>query len=209
MAAGLRVLAAAIGWFALALQYWLVMTGDIGPDPVNRTINFFSYFTITTNIIAAIAMTASVLAPGSFFDRPSVRTAIATYMIVVAITYHLILRDLWNPQGWNWVADMSLHYVTPALFALDWLLFVPKTAVPWRTALLALVYPLLYMGWTLWHGSWSGFYPYPFVDISQIGLEKALINAGGMTAAFLVLCLILIAVGRVFGLIGRTRTSAA
>ena len=209
MAASLRAIAAAIGWFAVALQYWLVMTGDIGPDPVNRTINFFSYFTILTNIIAATAMTASVLAPGSFFDRPSVRTAIATYMIVVSITYHVILRDLWDPQGWNWVADMSLHYVTPALFALDWLLFVPKATVPWRTALLALVYPLIYMGWTLWHGSWSGFYPYPFVDISKIGLEKALINAGGMTAAFLVLCLVLIAVGRAFGLIGGTRTSAA
>ncbi len=33
-----RLIAAAIGWFALALQYWLVMTGDIGPEPVGRTI---------------------------------------------------------------------------------------------------------------------------------------------------------------------------
>jgi hypothetical protein len=130
-------------------------------------------------------------------------------MIVVGITYHLILRDLWNPQGWNWVADVSLHYVTPALFALDWLLFVPKRSVPWKTALAALVYPLIYMGWTLWHGSWSGFYPYPFVDISQIGLEKALVNAAGMTAAFLVLCLALIALGRGLGLLGGSRPSAA
>jgi len=205
----LRTLAAAIGWCALGLQYWLVMTGDIGPDPVNRTINFFSYFTILTNIIAAVAMTASVLAPGSFFGRPSVRTAIATYIIVVAIVYHLILRDLWNPQGWQWIADMSLHYVTPALFALDWLLFVPKGGVPWKTAIAALVYPLLYMGWTLWHGSWSGFYPYPFVDVSQIGLAKTLQNAGGMTVAFLVLCLVLIALGRILALVTGSRAAPA
>ncbi len=209
MAALLRTLAAAIGWFAVGLQYWLVMTGDIGPDPINRTINFFSYFTILTNIIAAIAMSASVLAPGSFFDRPSVRTAITTYIIVVGIVYHLILRDLWNPQGLQWVADISLHYVTPILFALDWLLFVPKRGIPWKTAFTALAYPLVYMGWTLWHGSWSGFYPYPFVDVSQIGLEKALQNAGGMTIAFLALTLLLILIGRVFGLIGGTRSSAA
>lgn len=199
MSTVLRAIAAAIGWFAVILQYWLVITGDIGPDPINRTINFFSYFTILTNIVAAVAMTASVLAPGSFFDRPSVRTAIATYIIVVGVVYHLILRDLWNPQGWQWIADVSLHYVTPVLFALDWLLFVPKRGVAWTTALDALVYPLVYMGWTLWHGSWSGFYPYPFVDVSQIGLEKALINAGGMTVAFLVLCLVLIAIGRLIG----------
>lgn len=208
-----RSLAAAIGWFAVVLQYWLVMTGDIGPDPVNRTINFFSYFTILTNIIAALAMTAPLVAPnsaiGRFFDSPSVRTAIATYFIVVCATYHLILRDLWNPQGWQWIADMSLHYVTPVLFVLDWLLFVPKRNVPWATALHALVYPLAYMGWTLWHGSWSGFYPYPFVDVSQIGFDKALQNAGAMTAAFLVLGLVLIALGRVFGLIGGSRASTA
>jgi hypothetical protein len=207
MATSLRALAAAIGWFAVILQYGLVITGDIGPDPLNRTINFFSYFTILTNIIAATAMTASLLAPASFLDRPSVRTAIATYIIVVGVVYHLILRDLWNPQGWQWVADMSLHYVTPVLFVLDWLLFVPKRAVSWATAVRALVYPIVYLGWTLWHGSWSGFYPYPFVDVSQIGLEKTLANAGGMTAAFLVLGLVLIAIGRTFGPAGESHAT--
>ncbi len=206
-----RTLAAAIGWFAVVLQYWLVITGDVGPDPINRTINFFSYFTILTNIIAALAMTAPLVAAGTsvgnFFDRPSVRTAIATYIIVVGVTYHLILRDLWNPQGWQWIADMSLHYLTPALFVLDWLLFVPKRAVQWKTALIALVYPLIYMGWTLWHGSWSGFYPYPFVDVSQIGMEKTLINAGGMTVAFLVLGLLLVGIGRVLGGVTEPRTA--
>jgi hypothetical protein len=197
MSTGFRTITAAIGWLAIILQYVLVITGDTGPDPVNRTINFFSYFTILTNILAALAMTLSILKPGSYFDRPSVRTAIAAYIIVVAVTYHLILRDLWDPQGLQWIADITLHYVTPIQFALDWHLFVPKRAIPWSTALTALVYPLVYMGWTLWHGSWSGFYPYPFVDVSQIGLQKALENAGGMTAAFLVLTLLLTAIGRV------------
>jgi hypothetical protein len=138
-----------------------------------------------------------------------VRTAIATYIIVVGVTYHLILRQLWDPQGWQWVADVTLHYVTPVLFVLDWLLFVPKRTVPWWTAIVALVFPLVYLAWTLWHGSWSGFYPYPFVDVSKIGLEKALTNAGGMTAAFLVLCLVLILIGRVPGLFTRARPPAA
>jgi len=199
MTTSLRALAAAIGWFAIVLQYWLVITGDIGPDPLNRTINFFSYFTILTNIFAATLMSASVLAPGSFSDRAGVRTAVATYIIVVGVTYHLILRNLWNPQGWQWIADMSLHYVTPILFVLDWLFFAPKRALSWWSAMIALAYPLVYMGWTLWHGSWSGFYPYPFVDVSKIGLEKALVNAGGMTITFLVLYLVLTGIKRVIG----------
>lgn len=196
MKTGLRTLAAAVGWFAVVLQYWLAITGDAGADPINRTLNFFSYFTILTNILAATAMTASVIAPGSRLDRPGARTAIATYIIIVGVVYHLLLRDMWEPQRWQWVADMILHYVTPALFVLDWVLFVPKGAVPWRTAVLALVYPVTYMGWTLWHGSWSGFYPYPFVDVPKLGLQQVLNNGGRMALAFLAIGLALIGVGR-------------
>ncbi len=209
MATLFRSLAALVGWFAIGLQYWLMMTGDIGPDPLNRTINFFSFFTILTNILAALAMTLPVIAPqsppGAFFNRPAVRTAIATYIIVVCATYHLILRHQWNPEGWAWIADTALHYATPALFVLDWLLFVPKGNVPWKNALIALVFPLVYMAWTFVHGSQTGFYPYPFVDVSALGLEKVLINGAGMIAAFAVLGLVLIAIGRVTG----PRTAAA
>ena len=179
-----RFVAAALGWLALGLQYWLMMTADAPTDPVNRTINFFSFFTILCNILAALAMTAPLIAPnsslGRFFDKPSVRTALATYIIVVAVTYHLLLRDLWDPQGWQKVADYTLHYVAPALFALDWLVFVPKRDVRWSTALAAMVFPLIYLGWTLYHGSWSGFYPYPFIDVSKLGLERVLMNSAGI-----------------------------
>ncbi len=208
-----RLLAALIGWGALALQYWLMMNADAPTDPVNRTINFFSYFTILTNILVALAMTAPLLAPnsriGRFFDKPGVRTAIATYIIVVSVTYHLLLRDLWDPQGLQKIADYTLHYGTPALFVLDWLLFVPKRDVPWSAAFKALGYPIVYLAWTLYHGTWSGFYPYPFVDVGQLGMEKVLINSGAMTAAFIVLCLVLIALGKILSRLVGDRTQAA
>ena len=47
------------------------------------------------------------------FDRPSVRTAILTYIIIVALIYHYLLAKLWNPQGWQLVADTIEHVVTP------------------------------------------------------------------------------------------------
>ena len=45
-----RIAAGILGWIALALQYALVLTGTLGADPITRTINFFSYNTIITNI---------------------------------------------------------------------------------------------------------------------------------------------------------------
>ncbi|MGE4247478.1 MAG: Pr6Pr family membrane protein [Parvibaculaceae bacterium] len=158
-----RLLAAAVGWFALFLQYWLAMQADAGLSPVQRTVNFFSYFTILANLLAALAMTLPSLTPGSaagrFFARPSVRGAIAAWIMVVAFVYVLVLRQLWNPQGWAFVADASLHYLAPALFVLDWLLFVPRRSLKPRQALWWLVLPVIYGLWTVLHGAVSGFHP--------------------------------------------------
>ena len=85
MAVVIRMAAGVLGWLALALQYWLLMSGNIGPDAISRTINFFSYFTILTNVLAAFALTLPWLAPQSaaarIFLRPSVRNAITPFAL--------------------------------------------------------------------------------------------------------------------------------
>jgi hypothetical protein len=92
-----------------------------------------------------------------------------------------------------------LHYVTPALFLLDWLLFVPKGRVPWRTIFSALVFPLVYIGWTLLHGAQTGWYPYPFVNVTELGLEKVLTNSAGLFGAFFAVTLSLTGINRLLG----------
>jgi hypothetical protein len=67
-----RMAAGLLGWFALALQYGLILAGDFDTNAITRTINFFSYFTILTNILAALALTLPIIAPqytfGHFFQ---------------------------------------------------------------------------------------------------------------------------------------------
>ena len=90
-------------------------------------------------------MTLPWLAPdtgtGRFLDRPSVRTAILSYIIIVAVIYHYLLAKLWNPQGWQLLTDTIEHVVTPALYVIDWVLFVPKGTVNYRSAFIWLVCP--------------------------------------------------------------------
>ena len=73
---------------------------------------FFSFFTILANILA-IACFAATLFPGqqglAFFRRPKVQTAVALYMLVVAIIYIGILEGLWAPTGLMHVLDRLLH----------------------------------------------------------------------------------------------------
>jgi hypothetical protein len=200
METSFRVVAAALGWFAIALQYSMFASTRSGAELIPFTINFFSYFTIISNILIALAMTLPWLAPksplGAWFMQPSVRTALAGYIIVVGLVYHLMLRGLFHPQGWRLVCQIILHYVTPTLFVLDWLLFVPKRELSWRLAYSGLVLPVLYVGWTLLHGALAGFYPYPFINVLRLGYEQVLMNITGLIVAFVFLLLALVGLGR-------------
>lgn len=195
-----RSIAALVVWFGLLLQYFLMVRGQSGEVFVTRTVNFFSYFTILSNLLAAVAFSAPAVAPaspiGRFFATPSIRTAIALYTTVTAVTYIVILQGLWNPQGLQWVADTTLHYVTPALFLIDWVLFTPKGTLRWGAVLPWLAFPLAYGAYSIFRGPLSGFYPYPFLDVSQLGMTKVLVNMAGMSGFFLVVGLALILVDR-------------
>lgn len=189
MKTSLRVLAAAVGIYALWLQFYVIAAPLEGAELTKWIIEYFCFFTILTNCLAALAMALPVVAPrsaiGRFLDRPSVRTAIASYIVIVAVIYHLILRKYWDPKGWALVADVLLHYGTPAMFVLDWLAFVPKGQVPWRTIVTALSFPLVYIAWTLVHGAQTDWYPYPFVDVASLGLEQVIMNVAGLLGVFL------------------------
>jgi hypothetical protein len=137
--------AAVIAWFAIVLQYYLSITRP-GAEVLAVTVRYFSYFTMLSNILVALAMTMPWLAPGSrlgaFFTRPSVRTALAGYIIIVSMVYYAVLRKLWNPEGWHRIADTIEHCVTPSLYFGDWLIFVPRGRVLARSIRWWLIFPL-------------------------------------------------------------------
>ena len=197
-----RIGAAAFAWFAILLQYYLTITKP-GAPLLEATVRYFSFFTILTNILVALALTLPWLSPGSslgqFFTRPSVRTAILTYIIIVAVIYHYLLAKLWNPQGLQLLADTIEHVVTPALYVIDWVLFVPKGTIRWKSALVWLVYPLVYAAYSLIHGAVTGFYPYPFINVAEFGYDKILLNMGALVFVFLALGLALILIDRRIG----------
>ena len=203
MQTGYRIVVSALGWFAIILQYSLIANTRSGPDLAAWTINYFSFFTTIGNILVALAMTLPWLAPrlrlGRWFLRPSVRTVIVAYIIVVGVVYHVMLRNLYNPQGWRLACVIILHYVIPPLFVLDWLAFVQKRDLSWKILFGALALPVFYVAWTLAHGAVTGFYPYPFINIPKIGWMAAVRNVAGISLAFLLCAYLLVALDRRLG----------
>jgi hypothetical protein len=199
----LRAIAAAIGFLALALQYWLEVHLPRGPGLIASTVNFFSYFTILANSAAALAMLMPLISPdgavGRFLSRPSVRTAIAGYLIVVAIAYLMFLRHVGDDRGLERIADQLMHYAMPVLFVIDWMVFVPKGRVPWTMIGTSLIPPLAYGIWTVVHGAAANWYPYPFVDMRSLGYEQGLVNMAGFLIVFVAVALTLVALDRTLG----------
>jgi hypothetical protein len=159
---------AAIGWFAVIGQYAVTYEHTF-----SGTLNYFSLFTILSNILVALTFTCAALAPssalGRFLLRPTVALATAVYITVTGVTFYLLLASLYNLEGWTKEFNHLLHYVMPPAFVLFWLIFVPKGTLTLATVLWMMVPGLIYGGWILLYGAISGWYPYPFVDVTKLG----------------------------------------
>ncbi len=196
---------AAIAWFALGLQLYLeILRSLAGAGPMLTIVaRYFSFFTILTNLLVAVALTLSLVLPrsslGQFFSRAAVKAGIAVYIAVVGAIYSVLLRHLWSPVGAQKLADILLHDVVPVTYVLYWLIFVPKAQLRWKHALLWLVYPIAYMAYTLIHGALSAWYPYPFIDAAALGFSRALANGALVLLVFLALGLAAVALGHWIG----------
>jgi hypothetical protein len=194
------IVGAIVGWFAVILQFYLLMANRSLSVP-QTIIQFFSYFTILTNVLVAAYFTVLLFKPksplGEFFSKPATATAITVYITVVGLVYNLILRQLWSPQGWQKVVDELLHSVIPVLFIIYWLLYISKSTLKWKNAFPWLIYPFIYSVYILIRGTWSGLYPYPFIDAKNLGYQKVLLNSCVLFVTFLFLSLLFIGVAKI------------
>jgi hypothetical protein len=214
MAATMRrfaAVAALIGWGALILQFYLTLRLAVanGKGIAGGVVVYFGYFTILTNILAALALSAPLLSPsstvGAFFGRPGVNSAIATAIAMVGLVYSLLLRKIWDPHGLQLLTDEVLHDVMPILFLIYWWFAVPVDGVRWSDLPKWLLYPIGYFVYTLVRGPFARHYPYPFLDPGALGHGRVLVNAGILVASFLVIAGLLLGARH---LLTRARASA-
>ncbi|MEO7068652.1 MAG: Pr6Pr family membrane protein [Rhodanobacter sp.] len=195
-------IAASIGWLALALQLLLTIQWGMthGGTTLASVWIYLGYFTVLTNLAVALALTATaVRGRGSwstFFTQPRVHTAIAMSIIVVAAIYHLLLRQLWQPHGWQVVGDDALHTLMPLLFVLHWWLVVPKNSLHWRHVFAWQAYPASYFAYVMARGALNGWYPYPFLNVRALGYPQVFGDAIGVLLVFIAVGLLLVALGR-------------
>ncbi|WP_321910002.1 MULTISPECIES: Pr6Pr family membrane protein [unclassified Paraburkholderia] len=191
---------ALLAWGALAAQTDITIERMVlrGFDTFEAIGRLSAYLTNLTVLLVALTFTCIALRlrawPARFFRAPGTVSAVTVYIVFVGIAYNVLLRHLWTPHGYRALLNESLHTLIPLLCAAYWLLFVPRLTLGARDRLAWLVYPLGYLAITFWRGSETDFYPYPFIDVGQLGYAHVLVNSALLLAAFMVLMALFVAI---------------
>ncbi|MEO8489860.1 MULTISPECIES: Pr6Pr family membrane protein [unclassified Pseudomonas] len=187
--------AALAGWVGLAIQQYLIFYSRLasGASLLGGLINFFSFFTVLTNTLVVVVLSYALVERDSaakrFFLSPAISSGIAASIIVVSLAYNVLLRHLWSPEGFQFIADELLHDVMPLLFCLYWWRCVPKGTLRLKHLGGWVIYPLVYFAYALLRGHLLGQYQYPFINVDTLGYPQVFVNAGGILAGFVVIAL--------------------
>ncbi|KQY21373.1 hypothetical protein ASD16_18940 [Cellulomonas sp. Root485] len=176
------LVAAVVG---LSLELVRALTSD---DLGTRLVRLFSYFTIQSNVLAAIAA-------GMLLWRPDRRGRVFAVLrldallciAVTGIVYHAVLAGLQELTPSGALANLMLHTVVPVGTVVAWLVVGPRPRLSPAVVGWSLVYPLGWIAYTFLRGAVVDWYPYPFLDVSEIGLQSAMVRTGVVAVIFLAL----------------------
>lgn len=187
----MHLLVALVATVAVVWQLVLVVRGGRVLDETElpslgtRLVRFVSYFTVLSNILVAVTSWLLALDPGR--DGRGWRVVRMATMVGIAITgvvHWFLLRPLLDLHGADAVVDKLLHVVVPLLAVLAWALADPHGRWGSREAGLALLWPIAWAAYTLLRGAVADWYPYPFLDVGELGWGRTLANIVGIAVLF-------------------------
>lgn len=186
-------------WATVIAQYVLAIENRV--DSIGATtVRFLSYFTILTNSLVAIYMTFYALQRPNritqICNTPGTLTAITGYIFIVGLVYQILLRHIWEPKGFQRLVDELLHSIIPIVTLLFWFAYENKAEVRFKQVNKWLIYPLAYLIWILTRGYFMKDYPYPFVNVTALGLPTVLRNSFGLLFVFVAVSVSFISIGK-------------
>jgi hypothetical protein len=153
-----------------------------------------AFFTLWSNIILGLTcfMLARKLARPSNtfhgFRLAGLGMIIITFLVTQGI---LVPNGSVHLVGVAAIADLLLHKLSPTMAVAGWLIFGPRRTVTLPRVVLATLIPLAYTLITLIRGKLAHWYPYPILDVSKAGYHPVIINAAIITAATILIYIVL------------------
>lgn len=190
-----RAIFGALAFVAIGVQL-TDLAGKGTLDPVN----YFSYFTIDSNVIGGALLligAARWRQPGSA-TMDLLRGAAVVYLSVTGVVFSLLLSGTDVDTAIPWV-NAVVHEVMPIVIVVDWLVDPPWTRLSYREGLLWLGFPAVWIIYTLVRGAMVGRYPYPFLDPANGGYASVAGYCVAILVGMTAFCAVVVWVGNAIG----------
>ncbi len=170
-----------LGWALLGIAGLLLqaiateMTRSGYFTDVTRFVNFFSYFTILTNLFITIwfvlAFRSRQMGQSRWWgDQPEIKGALLLAGSVTILVYWTLLVDIPIPNVTGEIANFLLHLLVPLGLWIDWLIVGDPMTKSYRKMLSAwLIFPIVFVIYTEVRGPFAHWYPYFFLDPQAVG----------------------------------------
>ena len=194
--AGLTVVAIVVQLASLAGK------GTLNP------VNYFSYFTIDSNLIATGVLIAGALnrKRTSTPRLDVVRGGAVVYMSITGIVFTLLLSNTDVDTAIPWVNSV-VHELMPLVMLADWLTTPPAARLRLRQGLSWLSFPLVWIVYTIIRGAIVNQYPYPFLNPANGGYASVAVYCVAILVAMVVVSPLVVVLANAAGG-GRRRADA-
>ena len=195
---------------AMILQ--IPITADRGEPffttPVSRVVNLFFYFTIVSNLLVAGVSARLALNPKPLSrGMASVHLASLVNIVITGVVYHVMLAADNEPEGIGVFTDLVFHTAIPILAVAAWLILGPRGTIDPRVVVWSTLVPITWLVVALVRGAVIEWYPYPFIDVLDIGYGGTAAYVAGITAIYLALAFGAMGIDRVLAPRQETRSS--
>ncbi len=186
-----------------------ILAGAYTPNFPHMFTNVANIFAVGYFVLAIIKLLASG-DDGRPFAPVCKYTATISLLVTMLIAHFMLFNTLFD-NGQLVLHLFAMHYVTPVMSILDWLLFDEKGKMPawgpfaWLWLVLAyLVFTMVAVGvFGIYMGGGSTGditnYPYTFLDPAISGVGGVAVFCGGMLVVFIVLGYVLFGIDRLLG----------
>jgi hypothetical protein len=176
---------------AVAYQAFLIVQSGLF-----RPLRFFAFFTILSNIFGAVLwLWLAIRWQRSRTRNDDLLRGAATLYLVVTFLVVVVLLQGAELSLSNAVVDFVVHKLFPILVVIDWIVDPPETDLRMTDIALWLIFPLVWLAFTLIRGALDGWYPYPFLDPDPDGYRSVAYHVVAILAGFLVIAGAIVALG--------------
>ena len=165
----LRIFIVCITIFAI-ITGWIINAIESGDSFI--WVNQLKYYTLQTNLMVCVWLILAII----WYNKPEnlkkitgpMKGAITLYITTTFFFFAVLLQGLYYPTGFAAFSNIVLHYLTPILFIVDWILTENEFRYKWKFLPFWTIYPVCYLVFSFLFGSFTGDYLYPFLNINLL-----------------------------------------